>query len=401
MTKKKVTTLVAATLLMSAALISLADAVVIPLQGAIKQTFAKTPGIDLLSNYVLVFNALFIAIGATFVGLLLERFSKRAVFLVSLSLYGISGTAGFYLNDIYLLIASRAFMGLSTAGIMTTFYTLIADYYPEEKRGRFLGLANGVSLWGSVVFLYVVAPLAAKSWHHPFALYGIGFLVLITAMISIFDMPKEAPATEATTENISTPSYPKGLVILIYSIVFVSITLVSLTFTKLQDIVFVRFSNNLFYLINAIAIFLASGATSSMFVYTRIKQYLHFQLVYVVIFIAIAIGFFLMGKTNSYPVFLIGCSIAGLGYGFVAPNTSLWLMHITPPALVGRFMGFFTTLFFLAIFVSPNITAVVLSYTNISNTFLIYGVVLLVLSIGLLFHGLILSKKDKATTETA
>jgi len=417
MTKKKVTTLTIATLLISSALISMGDAIVIPLQAAIKQTFAKTPGIDLLTNYVLVFNALFIAIGASFVGLLLERFSKRAVFLTSLLIYGIAGTAGLYLNDIYLLIASRAFMGLSIAGIMTTLYTLIADYFEVEKRGRFLGLANGISLWGSVAFLYIVAPLATKSWHQPFILYGVAFIVLVMAVISIFDMPKEEPfvtglaeepVTEVATDTpaedtpVGTPSYPKALIFMIYSIVFISITLVSLMFIKLQDIVFPKFTKtDIYYLITAIAVFLALGASGSMFVYARIKKYLHFQLIYAIIFVVIGIGFLLISKTNSYPVFLVGCGIAGLGYGFVAPNTSLWLMQITPPVLVARFMGFFTSLFFLAIFISPNLTAIVLSYVDVPTTFLIYGIVLLVLSVGLLLHGLVLVKKAKASLATS
>ncbi len=44
------------------------------------------------------------------------------------------------------LIFWRAFQGLGAGAIMPVSYTIIADIYPFEKRGKILGL-NG-AIWG-------------------------------------------------------------------------------------------------------------------------------------------------------------------------------------------------------------------------------------------------------------
>ncbi|WP_299456109.1 MFS transporter [uncultured Microscilla sp.] len=405
MSQPKVNPLTKMTLLVGGTLVSMGDAVVMPLQPAIAKNFAEVPNVKLLVNYVLVFNALFIAIGATIVGLLIERFSKKKLLIAAFALYGVAGTSGLYLNNIYLLILSRAFIGLSIAGIMTILFTFVADYFEGEARSRFMGFINGFSLWASVAFLYVVAPLAAKSWHHPFAMYGVAFLLIPLAIISLQDKkpisnpaPNE-PTVASTTKPNDAPlptSYPKALVILVYAISFVAVTLVSLTFIKLPDIIVARFSTDIYYIVTGFAVFLASGAASSMFLYTPIKQRLHYQLIYALVFIVIGSGFIIINQANTYPVFLIGVGLAGLGYGLNGTNTSLWIMSLVPLPLVGRFMGIFTSLLFFAIFVSPNITSVALKFMDVSTAFLVYGIIMLVLAIGLLLHGVVLSKKAKA-----
>lgn len=390
--QRKVSKLTQATILMGSTLVSMSDAVIMPLQPAIKQAFRQIPNIDLLVNYVLVFNALFIAIGATFVGLLIEKFSKKRLLLLSYLVYGVAGTSGLYLNNIYLLIVARACLGLSVAGIMTILMTLLGDYFEGEARNKFMGLANGFSLWASVAFLFLVAPLAANSWHHPFAMYGFAFLMIPLVMLFIFD-PKKP--TLATSNAASKPvSYPRSLVVLIYATVFTGVTLVGLTFIKLPNIVSTKFSQDIYYTITGFAMFLATVAAASTFLYVYIKNFLHYQLVYAVIFLAMGGGFLLMSQAQLYALFLVGTGLAGFGYGMIAPNTTLWVIEVTPEQLRGRFMGLFTSLLFFAIFISPNITAIVLQYANVTTTFFLYGLVMVTLAIGLLLHGVYLLRKS-------
>lgn len=399
MTENKVNPLAKATLLISSTLITMGDAIVMPLQYAIKQTFKDMPNIDLLASYVLVFNALFIAIGATVVGMVIERFNKKTLLLLSFVIYGVAGTSGLYLNDIYLLITARAFMGISIAGIMTILFTLIGDYFEGDARSSFMGIINGVSLWSGVAFLYIVAPLAAKSWHHPFALYGLAFLLIPLVIISLQDK-KAAPVGEKEEVAAEVPpaqtTYPKSLLILIYATAFVAIALLSLTFTNLGDMIAV-FSKDIYYIVTGFAVFLASGAIGSMFLYGPVKKVLHHQLIYMLIFALIGSGFLIVSTAGSYSLLLVGVVLSGLGYGFVGPNTTLWIMALVPPALIGRFMGFFTSLLFFAIFVSPNITALALKYMEVPRAFFVYGIVLLALATILGAHGLSLSKKEKMT----
>ena len=403
MTQTKVSFLTKATLLVGGTLVSMGDAVVMPLQPAIAKAFEHIPNIKLLANYVLVFNALFIAIGAPIIGLLIEKMSKKKLLIASFALYGVAGTSGLYLNNIYWLIGARAFMGLSIAGIMTILFTFVADYFEGEARSTFMGLINGFSLWASVAFLYIVAPLAVKSWHHPFAMQGLAFLLIPMAIISLKDKApvdnKESleSATEDVKPNNAPVKYPKALVVLVYIISFVAVTLVSLTFIKLPEIITTRFSPDIYYIVTGFAVFLALGAIGSMFLYAPIKKRLHYQLVYTLIFVLIGAGFLLINQSNHYALCLIGVGLAGLGYGLNGTNTSLWIMSLVSPVLVGRFMGIFTSMLFFAIFMSPNITSIALEYMTVPQAFFIYGALMLVLAIGLLFHGISLTRQSKGS----
>ncbi len=73
----------------------------------------------------------------------------------------ISGVSGFFLNDIYAILTSRAIFGMATAFIMTGASALLGDYY---SRGGFNRRENALSLQGffcavGVLFLFLLQDL--------------------------------------------------------------------------------------------------------------------------------------------------------------------------------------------------------------------------------------------------
>ena len=81
-----------------------------------------------------------IAVVAMFAGLLVDRFGRRSLLLISTFFYGIVGTAPFFLDNLDAIYASRLLLGLCEAVILTTVNTLIADYWPEDGRRKWLAL---------------------------------------------------------------------------------------------------------------------------------------------------------------------------------------------------------------------------------------------------------------------
>ncbi|OYZ40183.1 MAG: hypothetical protein B7Y31_06960 [Novosphingobium sp. 16-62-11] len=69
-----------------------------------------------------------IALVAMFAGLLVDRFGRRNLLLISTFFYGIVGTAPFFLESLDAIYASRLLLGLCEAAILTTINTLIADF---------------------------------------------------------------------------------------------------------------------------------------------------------------------------------------------------------------------------------------------------------------------------------
>ena len=111
----------------------LAATIISPALPGMAEAFADTANAEFLVRLTLTIPALFIAIGALFAGILLDKQGRKPVLLVSLFLYGVAGTAGFFSNSLIIILVSRAILGLAVAGVMSGFTTLILDYFTGDE----------------------------------------------------------------------------------------------------------------------------------------------------------------------------------------------------------------------------------------------------------------------------
>jgi MFS family permease len=118
----------------------MASAIVAPSLPAMLQHFESVPNAAYWVRLVLTLPALFIAISAPILGILVDRIGRKPLLFLSLIIYGLAGSSGLWLNSLDTIIIGRAFLGVSVAGISISTTTLIADYYSGAARGKFLGL---------------------------------------------------------------------------------------------------------------------------------------------------------------------------------------------------------------------------------------------------------------------
>jgi MFS family permease len=78
---------------------------------------------------------------------------------------------------------------------------------------------------------------------------------------------------------------------------------------------------------------------------------------------------------------LAGLPLIGFGIGFIMPNMSVWLANISPLALRGRLMGGYAMAVFFGQFISPFVTQPMVNTFEIPGTYLLIGVMLLVLGV--------------------
>ena len=88
------------TILFGSTLTVLAATIISPSLPRMAAAFADTPNAEFLVRLTLTLPALFIAIGAIFAGVLLDTIGRKPVILVSLALYGIAGSAGYFIDDL-------------------------------------------------------------------------------------------------------------------------------------------------------------------------------------------------------------------------------------------------------------------------------------------------------------
>jgi MFS family permease len=345
--------LVKLTLLLASSMTVMAGATIAPSLPAMRDHFAAVPNVEYWVRLVLTAPALFIALGAPFVGLIIDRFGRKRLLAISALMVGVAGSSGFFLNELGEILLGRILLGLSVAGIMTTATTLIADYYVGADRAKFLGFQAAFMGLGGVVFLSLGGLLADVSWRMPFLVY---LLALLVFPLVVFVLPEpnridSIPGGQA----LAAEPLPWRFVGLTYGVALLSQIVFYLIPTQLPFL--------LKQLVNAggsqsgIAIAIATlfNALSS-FGYQNIKARFSFMVIYTLAFALMALGYSVISIAPSYAIVLIGLAIAGLGLGLLVPNMNVCLTSVTPPPLRGRVLGGLTTAFFVGQFTSPIIS---------------------------------------------
>jgi MFS family permease len=78
------------------------------------------PSVIFLVKFILLsIPALFIILGAPVVGWLSDNIGRKPLLNVSLLIFGIAGTSGYFAESFFFLFMGRAILGLSIAGIKT------------------------------------------------------------------------------------------------------------------------------------------------------------------------------------------------------------------------------------------------------------------------------------------
>lgn len=369
------------TLLLVSTLPVMTSATIAPSLPLMREHFADVANADYWVRLVLTAPALFVALGAPFAGVVIDRVGRRPLLALALLVYGLAGTSGLWLNSIGLILVGRALLGMSVAGIMTTATTLIADYYTGQTRTNFLGLQAAFMALGGVVFLSVGGFLADVNWRLPFLIYivALGFLPLVLLFLP---EPKRSPPSSTAPGTAPVP-IPWALMILTYSMALLAQAVFYMIPVQLPF--YLRELTQATASQSGLAIAFATLFTAiSSLSYQRIKARLNFMSIYEVAFLSMGVGYGVISLANGYAVVLLGLAIAGLGLGLLLPNMNLCLTSISPEVLRGRTLSGLTTCFFLGQFLSPLISQPLSQVVGLRITYALGGGLLMVFALGTL-----------------
>ncbi len=342
--------------------------------------FADVEHSEFLVKLVLTIPALFIAVFSPITGRLIDRYGRLRLLWFSLVLYAISGTGGYFLNNLYHIIISRIFLGISVGMSMTIVITLIADYFEGLERQKFVGLQVAFMSLGGILFIGLGGVLADVSWRFPFLIYLFSLLVLPLSIVFL----REPVVVQKgnLNPNVKAPG----------------ITYLLFFNTMIMWIIFFLIPVQIPFHLKAMgveknAMIGAAIATSTAFSaiasfsYSKIKGRFNFLSIFSIGYFLLAAAFISISFSNSYVMVLLAMLLAGLGMGMMIPNTNMWVMKIVPPEVRGKEIGKLTTFWFLGQFLSPIIIFPVLEFLSLSSTFMVAGGLLSLLSAGfLIFH---------------
>lgn len=132
-------------------------------------------------------------------GYLSDRFSRKAVIIPSLIVYGSAGVlAGFgaVWNSYPILIAARAVQGLGAAGTAPIAMALVGDLYKGGGASKALGLIEASNGTGKVVSPILGSLLALIIWFAPFFAFPVFCVLSLLAVIFLIKEPPKDKEAE-------------------------------------------------------------------------------------------------------------------------------------------------------------------------------------------------------------
>ncbi|WBS04958.1 MFS transporter [Pseudoduganella sp. SL102] len=174
-------------------LVWMADAMQVLSIGFSAPSIAKTFGIGLpqaLQTGTFFFIGMLI--GAFVFGRLADRIGRRPVLMAAVVVDALCGVASAFAPDFTWLLALRFLTGIGVGGTLPVDYTMMAEFLPSDRRGRWLVWLE--SFWAvGTILLAILALFAAgwgdDAWRVIFLVTGIPALVGVVLRLYIPESP--------------------------------------------------------------------------------------------------------------------------------------------------------------------------------------------------------------------
>lgn len=337
-------------LLLGSCLPILGAVLLAPVLPAIQGHFSAVPGSVALVPIVLTLPALMIALLAPFAGVLTDKFGRKPLLLGCMLIYTVFGVMPLWLDSLYIIVASRAGLGLAEAGIMTVCTTLIGDYYSGAKRQRLLALQAVFTSSSAGVFITLGGLMGQDSWRAPFVLYGVGIIFIPLILCFIWEPISEQVSA---VNKRRTGYFPWRQLSPLYVLALMAGA--SLMIVPVQA----------GYLLNSMGITSPSqigmtmggnqfGVVVGAIVFRMLSHFAHERTLAGAFMIA-GVGLFLMLSADTHMQVVVGVAVNGVGVGMMIPTLATWIMGLVDFDKRGRAMGGFTAAFFGGEFLSPLI----------------------------------------------
>ena len=354
-------------LLCISAITALGSIVIAPSLPFLEKHFSDIENIAYLSKLVLTIPAIFIVFVSPISGYLFDKYKRLKILYTAMIIWGISGISGFFLDNIYYILVSRAIFGIANAFVMTGASALIADYYTGTKRDKALIAKSLGYTIISAICVILGGFLAKESWRYPFLIYGIAFVVLFFAIFLLFEPKKSEVIQNSAKFNFFT-------FLPIYSFSFLGIALFYIAPTQVPFVVVNVLQKSSDFIGYGLALIFVCSASVSIF-YAKIRENLSLFAMYSLCFCAFGVGLCIINLFQLYFMVLIALSFIGFGLGILLITNSIWLFSLTNQNNRAKAYGFLVSSVFIGQFSSPLLTQPIVSNFGLLNMFLVFGFV--------------------------
>lgn len=183
----------------------MAGAAVAPALSVIQEHFADSN--QLFVQMIISIPALFIVITNFIFPKLCKVLGAKTLVLMGLLLYTVGGCAAGLFDNIFLVLAMRALVGVGVGIIMPLSTGLLSYYFSPEQQAGLMGYSSAMNQMGGVIATLLSGLLANISWQASFLVYLMG---LISIVLCLLFLPNDKITQEIPNgRNEKQPGSPK------------------------------------------------------------------------------------------------------------------------------------------------------------------------------------------------
>ena len=235
---------------------------------------------------------------------------KKSLVVTGLIFYFIGGVGAYFTNSIYQMIICRLVLGIGIGFIMPMATGLIADFYSGTERTQTLGYSQAVNYFGGVLATLLSGYIAMYNWRNVFLIFILSILILLLVLIGL-------PEPERRMESIKKYRIlPKSIYFLGLCAVFQMIVFYSCATNIAVRLKEIGINNTFASSLGIGALYLGCFFSGSFL--TKVLTLLKQKTVFAAI-ITSALGFMLIGASQSEILNFTGMILAGVSDGVIIP----------------------------------------------------------------------------------
>jgi MFS family permease len=290
---------------------------------------------QMLVRMVVGINGIAMVFGAPLAGLLADRYGRIPLIVAAMTFWAVFGCSGYFISDLYLMVATRFLTAMMGATSLTVGLTMIGDLPDENARNRLLGINVSISIIASTVTVPISGFLGDIHWRLPFLTFALS-LPLAALTYYAFRGYSSRPVAVARAAGA-----PKERVPIPYMLLFLALFTGSTTFTVFTYMPF-EFRNMGISSSSQIAMALTaetmtSAVVAGIFGYAR--RYMSSQLAFATSFLFCTLGMPVAAFAPTFGLKVAGLILTGAGIAWLAPNVMARAAAAATPATRGRVVG--------------------------------------------------------------
>jgi len=345
----------------------MAGSVIAPVLNTMREGLGAAPS---SVGIIITTHGLFMALASPLMGSLIDRIGARGPYIVSLFAYGLAGGAGLFIGSFWVLLVSRAFLGIALAGVFTAINVLILDMFEGPERNRYMGWRGTAQSLGGVLWPVLGGALGTVSWHMPFGVYTLAVPIGFAAAVAIPSTPphKTGQHGDGRGDPVWRIFLDNSVLWLIYGLMFTGSILLYVVVIFMPQLL-ESFGITSTFRIGLFITAMTASAGAVSFVYGHIRSRLAYRWIVLLSVILWTAAFGSLSFAKDSVAVVLSVALFGVSQGLIMPTVMVWIGDAVPPSYRGRFSSYLGTFGFIGQFLSPILFAPVFLAGGLKGVF--------------------------------